>query len=332
MFLPQNTHSFNLLHTQVMSEQEDDGFMLEVFKSGAFLVIKRPLTIDAVRHIRQGVIRQRMHKLEKSTNKDTITKNRNNSIRNKGRCEIKKQVHQLYNDDDDYDDYSDDNNYNGDSSMKKKVCMEWTKELHEKFLNALSQLGEERWFPKKILELMGVPGLTRMQVASHLQKYRKEKLKFDEKKTSQDRELPRNLFPQVLHEKKIGCMTSLQTGKQSNTPIGIDMSINGWQTINLMNNQIDRGSSMMNISNEGNIAQHIEYTQLPSGSVLGLNLEGVYGNRYTTTTNDYVHQKSGFHDFGQGSNDQDLSFVQRQSSEQIPNFLRDLGNKGPSFI
>ncbi|KAJ0466835.1 hypothetical protein HanIR_Chr14g0676551 [Helianthus annuus] len=105
-------------------------------------------------------------------------------------------------------------------------------------------------------------------------KYRKEKLKFDEKKTSQDRELPRNLFPQVLHEKKIGCMTSLQTGKQSNTPIGIDMSINGWQTINLMNNQIDRGSSMMNISNEGNIAQHIEYTQLPSGSVLGLNLEG----------------------------------------------------------
>ncbi|KAM0005734.1 hypothetical protein Hdeb2414_s0013g00404701 [Helianthus debilis subsp. tardiflorus] len=163
-------------------------------------------------------------------------------------------------------------------------------------------------------------------------KYRKEKLKFDEKKTSQDLELPRNLFPQVLHEKKIGCMTSLQTGKQSNTPIGIDMSINGWQTINLMNNQIDRGSSMMNISNEGNIAQHIEYTQLPSRSVLGLNLEGVYGNRYTTTTNDYVHQKSGFHDFGQGSNDQDLSFVQRQSSEQIPNFLRDLGNKGPNFI
>ncbi|KAG8363696.1 hypothetical protein BUALT_Bualt19G0049300 [Buddleja alternifolia] len=42
-------------------------------------------------------------------------------------------------------------------------------ELHEKFTYAIEKLGEGRCYPEEILELMNVPGLTRMQVASHLQ-------------------------------------------------------------------------------------------------------------------------------------------------------------------
>ncbi|KAK2981662.1 hypothetical protein RJ640_027117 [Escallonia rubra] len=59
-----------------------------------------------------------------------------------------------------------------DSPMEKKPRVVWSREMHEKFLEAIKQLGYERAFPKKIVELMNVPGLTRENVASHLQKYR----------------------------------------------------------------------------------------------------------------------------------------------------------------
>nr|XP_009767631.1 PREDICTED: two-component response regulator ARR2-like isoform X2 [Nicotiana sylvestris] len=54
----------------------------------------------------------------------------------------------------------------------KKARVLWSAELHEKFLQAVNQLGMDRAVPKKILELMNVPWLKREHVASHLQKYR----------------------------------------------------------------------------------------------------------------------------------------------------------------
>nr|GMD46968.1 two-component response regulator ARR14-like [Ipomoea batatas] len=62
----------------------------------------------------------------------------------------------------------------GMSRVKRKTCTEWTVDLHEKFMSAVHQLGDGRCYPKEILELMNVPGLTRMQVASHLQKCRND--------------------------------------------------------------------------------------------------------------------------------------------------------------
>ncbi|CAA3024370.1 two-component response regulator-like APRR6 isoform X1 [Olea europaea subsp. europaea] len=54
----------------------------------------------------------------------------------------------------------------------KKVKVNWTLQLHDRFLEALRSIGLERAVPKRILEVMDVPGLTRENVASHLQKYR----------------------------------------------------------------------------------------------------------------------------------------------------------------
>lgn len=48
----------------------------------------------------------------------------------------------------------------------------WSQELHNRFLNALSHLGLEKAVPKSILGLMEVDGMTRENIASHLQKYR----------------------------------------------------------------------------------------------------------------------------------------------------------------
>ncbi|KAL0792507.1 hypothetical protein Bca101_063884 [Brassica carinata] len=57
-----------------------------------------------------------------------------------------------------------------DSTTKKRRVV-WDKELKKKFLDAVKDLGTEA-VPKKILERMNVVGMTRENVASHLQKHR----------------------------------------------------------------------------------------------------------------------------------------------------------------
>ncbi|XP_031473216.1 probable transcription factor GLK1 [Nymphaea colorata] len=55
---------------------------------------------------------------------------------------------------------------------KRKVKVDWTPELHRRFVQAVEQLGVDKAVPSRILELMGIDSLTRHNIASHLQKYR----------------------------------------------------------------------------------------------------------------------------------------------------------------
>uniref|UniRef100_A0A1D1Y9Q2 Putative transcription factor GLK1 n=1 Tax=Anthurium amnicola TaxID=1678845 RepID=A0A1D1Y9Q2_9ARAE len=55
---------------------------------------------------------------------------------------------------------------------KRKIKVDWTPELHRRFVQAVEQLGVDKAVPSRILELMGVDYLTRHNIASHLQKYR----------------------------------------------------------------------------------------------------------------------------------------------------------------
>ncbi|KAL8156981.1 hypothetical protein AgCh_001910 [Apium graveolens] len=71
----------------------------------------------------------------------------------------------------DFDNKHDDKNF-GDPSAGKRTRVVWTVDLHQKFVKAVNYMGFDKVGPKKILELMNVPWLTRENVASHLQKYR----------------------------------------------------------------------------------------------------------------------------------------------------------------
>ena len=57
-------------------------------------------------------------------------------------------------------------------AQRKNQRIDWTPEIHTRFVYATKKLGSKA-SPKKILALMNVDGLNRYHVASHFQRYRK---------------------------------------------------------------------------------------------------------------------------------------------------------------
>ncbi|KOO31246.1 hypothetical protein Ctob_007445 [Chrysochromulina tobinii] len=58
-----------------------------------------------------------------------------------------------------------------DGSRGRVRCV-WTAELHDKFEAAIQAIGMEKAKPMGILMHMGVTGITKANIKSHLQKYR----------------------------------------------------------------------------------------------------------------------------------------------------------------
>ncbi|KAG1371725.1 Transcription factor LUX [Cocos nucifera] len=97
-------------------------------------------------------------------------------------------------------------NSNDDHSARtlKRPRLVWTPQLHKRFVDVVAHLGIKNAVPKTIMQLMNVEGLTRENVASHLQKYRLYLKRMqgipDDGPSSSDDLFVSKTVPQSLHE------------------------------------------------------------------------------------------------------------------------------------
>lgn len=175
----------------MLSAHSDTKLVMKGVTYGACDYLLKPVRLEELKNIWQHVLRKKKFESKdqnKSHNQDNArhvsgeggqgSAATGNADQN-GRFNRKRKDQ---NEDDDED--SEENGHeDDDQSTQKKPRVVWSVELHRKFVAAVNQLGVEKAVPKKILDLMCVDGLTRENVASHLQKYRLylKKLDFVEK-------------------------------------------------------------------------------------------------------------------------------------------------------
>ncbi|KAL8542165.1 hypothetical protein ACS0TY_003141 [Phlomoides rotata] len=146
--------------------------------TGVLLCIKKPVPVEIARYLWQLVVREKIRKkkeiwrfielttpkrLHSGVREEDLIKgfssgytslNESYKVKKKMKC-------------------SENANQEDNTIIFKRKLIEWTQELHERFVYAIRKLGEGKCYPKDIIELMNVHGLTRMQVANHLQKCRR---------------------------------------------------------------------------------------------------------------------------------------------------------------
>ncbi|CAI8583075.1 unnamed protein product [Vicia faba] len=113
-------------------------------------------------------------------------------------------------------------------STDAKPRLKWTPDLHQRFIEAVTQLGgADKATPKTVLKLMGIPGLTLYHLKSHLQKYRISRStnghtsKIAATPTSEVER--RMLEPSGIHMKDLSI--GLQTNKNSDINEALNMQI-----------------------------------------------------------------------------------------------------------
>ncbi|XP_010259415.1 PREDICTED: two-component response regulator ARR2-like isoform X2 [Nelumbo nucifera] len=156
----------------MMSADDGKDVVMKGVTHGACDYLIKPVRIEAIKNIWQHVVRKRRNELKELEQSgsvedgDQLRKPSEDgdyaSSANEGSWRNSKKRK----------DEEEEGEERDDTSTLKKPRVVWSVELHQQFVAAVNQLGIDKAVPKKILELMNVPGLTRENVASHLQKYR----------------------------------------------------------------------------------------------------------------------------------------------------------------
>ncbi|KAL7097193.1 hypothetical protein ACP275_10G128400 [Erythranthe tilingii] len=149
----------------MLSANGDPKLVMKGITHGACDYLLKPVRIEELKNIWQHVLRRKKFEPKNQNNKsgDQNANADQNGDQN-GKFSRKRK--------EDEDVSEDNGNESDDPSSQKKPRVVWSIELHRKFVGAVNQLGIEKAVPKRILDLMNVEGLTRENVASHLQKYR----------------------------------------------------------------------------------------------------------------------------------------------------------------
>ncbi|KAK8554470.1 hypothetical protein V6N13_093461 [Hibiscus sabdariffa] len=161
---------FLLILSVVMSADYDRKAVVGCLFKGAMLYMVKPITMDDLKNMWQfAFVPQPENEstvdeisgVEDAPSMESATGVDERPILRKGKGKRKRS-----------DEMQGDKEEDNDGTViQKKPKLIWTDELHDRFLQAINVLGIKA-HPKTILELMNVPGLKKVNVASHLQKYR----------------------------------------------------------------------------------------------------------------------------------------------------------------
>ncbi|WMV49426.1 hypothetical protein MTR67_042811 [Solanum verrucosum] len=150
-----------------MSNDEKDNTLMKGHDNGAAFFIMKPITQDNISYLWEYTTSLQK---KKHTSKQEFEENTNEKILNEViYIESSSSVSERDKSTRKYDKAE---NEDGSSQPSKKSRIVWTDSLHNKFLEAIAILGVKKAYPRKILELMDIPGLSKKHIASHLQNYR----------------------------------------------------------------------------------------------------------------------------------------------------------------
>ncbi|XP_016451610.1 two-component response regulator ARR12-like isoform X1 [Nicotiana tabacum] len=160
----------------MLSANSDTKLVMKGISHGACDYLVKPVRLEELRNVWQHVIRRKNvepKSRSKSNDHDKSYRESGEGGRGQSPTGNADQNGKLNKKRKDEEDETDENGTdNEDTANQKKARVVWSIELHRKFVAAVNQLGIEKAVPKRILDLMNVDGLTRENVASHLQKYR----------------------------------------------------------------------------------------------------------------------------------------------------------------
>ncbi|CAI0426041.1 unnamed protein product [Linum tenue] len=153
----------------MMSVDGETSRVMKGVQHGACDYLLKPIRMKELRNIWQHVLRKRLHEVRDIESLEGIESIQMSSINGSDQSE---DAYLFCGDDLSSMRKRKDDKDLGDTSSNKKARVVWSVDLHQKFVRAVNQIGYDKVGPKKILDLMNVPWLTRENVASHLQKYR----------------------------------------------------------------------------------------------------------------------------------------------------------------
>ncbi|KAI0510790.1 hypothetical protein KFK09_011399 [Dendrobium nobile] len=144
------------LHVIVLSTDSEFKNVMKGIKYGAIDYLVKPVRLEELKLIWKHVVKKYLNEM-KSINESSSMDVNISHLTKKSKDLVRKR--------DAYDDIALKDNL----ASQKRARVSWTPELHAKFINAVNRLGINKAVPIKILDIMDIPGLTRENVASHLQ-------------------------------------------------------------------------------------------------------------------------------------------------------------------
>ncbi|KAF9671960.1 hypothetical protein SADUNF_Sadunf12G0104700 [Salix dunnii] len=169
MELQKHVHEEFNLPVIIMSSDDSESVILRSLEGGAAFYVVKPVNKDDIKSVWHYAVATKtgnslsIKEIESSREPFSIHEDVNSAISNEIRKYGTKEGRQSTEEDKEIEIHQ---------PATKKQKLIWTNALHNRFLQAIHHIGLDKAVPKRILECMSVRGLSRENIASHLQKYR----------------------------------------------------------------------------------------------------------------------------------------------------------------